>query len=82
MPDDLEPGELYVVVRRGVRDALWDVLADLFSLLIAVVLFVLGVQLLVVSLSGGVGLPAIAGAGVGLVLVGLAAFEIYRTFYR
>lgn len=82
MADDLTAGDRYVIIRRAVRDALWDVLGDLFTILIATVLVLLGVQLAGISLAGGFGPPELAGAAVGLALLGLAGYMIWRAFYR
>ena len=82
MADDLSPGDRYVIVRRAVRDAIWDVLGDLFALLIVVVLLSLGVPLALGSLGGGVGGFALPGVAVGLVLIALAGYLVWTTFYR
>lgn len=82
MADDITAGDWYVIIRRAVRDALWDVLGDLFTLLIAAVLVLMGLQLVAVSLTGGLAPPALAGAAVGLVVGGLGAYLVWRAFYR
>lgn len=66
--DSFDGGELYVVVRKAVEDAIFNVIATLVQLLIA---FVLVWFAIVVGAAGGFANPIQLAAGIFVGLVGI-----------
>lgn len=80
MAPDLAEDELYQVVRRGVRDAIWDVLEVLITLLVAIVLFLVGLGLLRIGAARPGAVPGLASLVIGAVLVLVSVFQVMRQF--
>lgn len=78
--DDLDHDELYHTVRRATRDGMREVLWDVVTVVIAVLLVSLGVPLAFAGAGGGpVGWLAVA---VGLVIVAMGVYRLYDRFGR
>lgn len=79
--DDLDRDELYQTVRRATRDGMREVLWDVVTVVIAVLLVSFGVPLVFASAGGG-GPVAWLGALVGLLIVAMGVYRLYDRFGR
>ncbi len=80
MAADFDDEDLYRVVRRGVRDAIWDVLEVLITILVGVILFVVGLGLLRIGAARPGSIPGLASLAVGAVLVLVSVFQVLKQF--
>lgn len=79
--DGLDEDALYETVRRATRDGLHEVLWDVVTVVIAVVLVALGVPLAFAG-AGGSGPAAWLAGLVGLAIVAMGVYRIYDRFGR
>lgn len=74
---DLDEQELYVVVRRAVRDGVWDVLGTLMTLVFAGLLFLFGASFAASGVQGA-GPTSWLPVAFGVVLMTLAVVYVLR----
>lgn len=75
---DLDEQELYVVVRRAVRDGVWDVLGTIAMLLFAGLLFLFGATFAASGIQEGTGPTSWLPVAFGVVLMALAVVYVLR----
>lgn len=79
--DPIDYDRLYRTVRRGIRDGLREVLGDVLTVVVAFLLFALGVPLVFASARGG-GPAAWVGVAVGVFIMALGGYRLYARFAR
>ncbi|MFB6135503.1 MAG: hypothetical protein ABEJ04_01965 [Halobacteriaceae archaeon] len=78
---DLTPAELATVVRHGVRAAVWDVLGTLVALAFALLLGLVGLQLVFAGAGEPLDSPrALGPLAVGVVLLAGAAYTLWSVY--
>jgi len=80
MATDMAEDEVYQIVRRGVRDAIWDVLEVVITIGVAIVVFFIGLGLLRIGAAQLGSVPGLASLVVGGVLVLAAVFKVLKQF--
>lgn len=77
----LDAEDVYVAVRRGVYDAVWDVLGTLAMTALSGLLVVVGASLVAAGL-GADGPGALLGVAFGLVVATIGVLQLLREFDR
>ena len=77
--DPLDGGELYVVIRRAVVDAIWDVIGTIAVLILALIVILVGLTMVSFGLRT-TGTNALLAGSFGIVLVVLAGLGVAREF--
>ena len=80
MPSEPSDVERYWIVRRAVRDAIWDVIGTLVTVLVAGFLLFFGLAVLAQGVTGDVATRGPLPIVVGAVLVVLAVAVVLREF--
>lgn len=76
-----KPEDMYPPTRRAIEDAFWDVLGTVAYGLLLCLVFLVGLQLVVLTLLfGGRDVLAAGLVAVGVVAITGAAYELHRTF--
>ena len=80
MPSERSDVEEYWILRRAVRDAIWDVIGTLVTVLVAGFLLFLGLAILAQWATAGAGVDGPLPGVLGAVLVVVAVVVVLREF--